>query len=358
MTKGMKKKILVAMSGGVDSSAAALILKNSGYDVAGVTMCLKNVQLQNNSAACSASRAVDDARCVCQHLGIRHVVLDFSQHLQKHVINNFVAEYCQGRTPNPCVQCNKYIKFGLLFHKAVELGFDMLSTGHYAATVEHQGRTVLRTAKDIRKDQSYFLYAVNNAMLKHIVFPLADYKKDEIRNLARDAGLPVADKQDSQDICFIPGGNYRKFLLQHTLDIQPGDIVDLSGKKIGVHKGIPFYTIGQRGGLGIAAPEPLYVTAIDAKNNRIIASSNKHVKSRRLRANNLIMHYTSLPDRAMAKIRYAHKPSPCSFSVSGTNMDVVFDELHNAITPGQSVVLYEDDRVIGGGIINEVLHED
>jgi len=349
----MKKKILVAMSGGVDSSVAALLLKNSGHDVAGITM-----SLQCKGATCGANRPVEDARHVCDQLSINHFVVDCSAHLQRHVIDTFIAEYRRGRTPNPCVQCNRFVKFGLLLDKAAELGFDMFATGHYAATVRHNGRTVLRKAKDTRKDQSYFLYAVNNDVLERIVFPLGDYTKDDTRRLARDAALPVAEKQDSQDICFIPDGKYREFLLQHERDIQPGDIVDLSGNKIGIHKGIPFYTIGQRGGLGIAAPEPLYVLAIDAENNRIIAGNKKHVRSRKLRANSLVMHYTSFPDRALAKIRYAHKPAPCSFSVSGTSLDVVFDEMHDAITPGQSVVLYEDDRVIGGGIINEVLHAD
>ncbi len=346
------------MSGGVDSSVAALLLKNAGHDVAGVTMCLQDVIRQNNDESCSANRAVDDARRVCKHLSIRHFVFDFSQHLQKHVIDTFVAEYGRGRTPNPCVQCNKYVKFGLLFDKAVELGFDMLATGHYAATIAHQERTLLKRSKDIRKDQSYFLYAVNNDVLKHIVFPLADYTKDEIRNLARDAGLPVAEKPDSQDICFIPDGNYRKFLIRHLHDIKPGDIIDQTGNKRGIHQGIPFYTIGQRGGLGIAAPEPLYVIQIDAEKNRLIVGDKKHVRSRRLRAMNITMHGNSPPGRALAKIRYAHKPAACSFSVSGDSLDVVFDELQDAITPGQSVVLYDGDMVIGGGIINEVMHED
>jgi len=354
----MNKKILVAMSGGVDSSVAALKLKNSGYDVAGVTMCLQHAVNRFSGASCGANRSVEDARRVCEQLEINHFVVDYSAHLQRHVIDCFVAEYRRGRTPNPCVQCNRFVKFGLLLDKAGELGFDMFATGHYAATVRHNGRTVLRKAKDPRKDQSYFLYAVNNNVLDRVVFPLGDSTKEETRRIARDSALPVAEKADSQDICFIPDGNYRKFLLQHALDIQPGDIVDLSGKKIGVHKGIHFYTIGQRGGLGIAAPEPLYVIAIDAKKNRIIAGNKKHVRSRRLRADNIIMHCTSLPDRALAKIRYAHKPAACSFSVSGDILNVVFDELQDAITPGQSVVLYDEDRVIGGGIINEVLHED
>ena len=346
------------MSGGVDSSVAALLLKNAGHDVAGVTMCLQEIIRQHNDASCVANRAVDDAGRVCRHLGIRHFVVDFSQHLQKHVIENFVAEYRKGRTPNPCVQCNRYVKFGLLFDKAVELGFDMLATGHYAATVEHQGRTVLRRAKDIRKDQSYFLYAVNNAVLKRIFFPLADYTKDEIRNLARDAALPVAEKPDSQDICFIPVGKYREFLTRHLHDIQPGDIVDLSGNRRGTHQGIPFYTIGQRAGLGIAAPDPLYVIEIDAKKNRLIVGDKKRVRCRHLRAKNITLHVSSPPDRALAKIRYAHKPAACSFSVSGDSLNVVFDEPQEAISPGQSVVLYDEDILIGGGIINEVLHED
>jgi tRNA-specific 2-thiouridylase len=353
----MKKKILVAMSGGVDSSVAALLLRNSGHDVAGVTMDLEHAVNRASGAPRGASRPVEDARHVCEQLGINHFVVDCAAHLQRHVIDTFIAEYRRGRTPNPCVQCNRFVKFGLLLDRAAELGFEMLATGHYAATVQHHGRTVLSKAKDTRKDQSYFLYAVNNDALARIVFPLGNYTKDEVRGLARDAELPVAEKQDSQDICFIPGSKYREFLLQHARDIQPGDIVDLTGTKIGVHKGIPFYTIGQRGGLGIAAPEPLYVIAIDAENNRIIAGNKKQVRSRQLRADNSIMHDISFPDRAQAKIRYAHKPAACSFSVTGSILNVVFDELQDAITPGQSVVLYDEDRVIGGGIINEVLHE-
>lgn len=346
------------MSGGVDSSVAALLLKNAGHDVAGVTMCLQKAVSKHNEALCVANSAVQDARRVCQHLCISHSVVDFSEYLQKHVIDDFVDQYRRGRTPNPCVQCNRHVKFGLLFDKAMDLGFDMLATGHYAATVQHQGRTVLRRGKDSRKDQSYFLYAVKNDVLKRIVLPLGDYTKDQTRRLARDAALPVAEKSESQDICFIPDGNYREFLMQHVRDIQPGDIVDLSGKKRGRHQGIPFYTIGQRGGLGIAAPAPLYVIAIDAIQNSIIVGDKKHVRSRRLRAGNITMQVNSFPQRATAKIRYAHKPAACSFSVSGGSLEVVFDEWQDAITPGQSVVLYDDDRVLGGGIINEVLHED
>ena len=346
------------MSGGVDSSVAALLLKNAGHDVAGVTMRLQMAIGRHNEASCGPNRAVQDARRVCQHLGISHSVVDFSDYFQKHVVDDFVDQYRRGRTPNPCVQCNRHVKFGLLFDNAGDLGFDMLATGHYAATAQHQGRTVLRRGKDSRKDQSYFLYAVKNDVLKRTAFPLGDYTKDETRKLARDAALPVAEKPESQDICFIPDGNYREFLMRHVPDIQPGDIVDLSGKKRGKHQGIPFYTIGQRGGLGIAAPAPLYVVAIDITKNTIIVGDKKHVRSRRLRARNITIHVDSLPQRAKAKIRYAHKPAACSFSVSGDSLDVVFDELQDAITPGQSVVLYDNDRVLGGGIINEVLHDD
>ena len=346
------------MSGGVDSSVAALLLKSAGHDVAGVTMCLQDVIRQNNEASCGANRAVDDANHVCQHLGIRHFVFDFSQHLQKHVIDNFVAEYRLGRTPNPCVQCNKHVKFGLLFDKARELGYDMLATGHYAAIFEHQGCTVLKRAKDLRKDQSYFLYAVKSDVLKFIVFPLADYTKEEIRKLARDAALPVAEKPESQDICFITDGNYREFLTRHIQDIQPGDIVDQTRNKRGTHQGIAFYTIGQRGGLGIAAPNPLYVLEIDANKNRLIVGDKQNVRSRKLHAKNITLHVNSPPDRALAKIRYAHKPAACSFSVSGDSLNVLFDEPQEAISPGQSVVLYDKDILICGGIINEVVHDD
>jgi tRNA-uridine 2-sulfurtransferase len=354
----MRKKILVAMSGGVDSSASAWLLLQQGHDVAGITMNLQAAFDLKSRAPCAASQSVEDARRVCEHLGIRHFVTDFSEHLQTQVIDNFISEYRKGRTPNPCVQCNRHVKFGLLLEKAFSLGFDALATGHYASLALHQGRTVLKRCRDQRKDQTYFLYAVRNDAFSRIIFPLADMSKDEVRTLSGNAGLPVAQKPESQDICFIPHGSYSEFIMSRIGGMQPGDIVDMSGVKRGTHKGLAFYTIGQRGGLGIAAPAPVYVVAIDTVENRIVIGNKQDVQSRRLVASQINIHFSTLPSRAVAKIRYAHRPAACSFSVAGDRLNVEFDQPQEAITPGQSVVLYVDDMVIGGGIIDEVLHED
>jgi len=354
----MQKKILVAMSGGVDSSVAALLLKNQGHEVAGITMCLQKAIYRYSDIHCGASRSVEDARLVCEHLDIKHFTVDFSEHLDRQVIDNFLAEYRCGRTPNPCVQCNRRVKFGLLLEKAAELGCDYFATGHYVAKASCQGHTVLRRSSDARKDQSYFLYAVKNEVLDRVVFPLAECIKKDVRAMARDASLPVSENPESQDICFIPQGNYREFFSSRHENIQPGDIVDLSGKILGRHKGIPFYTIGQRSGLGIAAPAPLYVIGIDAEKNRLIIGDKNHVRARRLTAKQLNIHIPRLPERGLAKIRYAHKPAACSFTVSADTLNLVFDELQEAITPGQSVVVYNKDMVVCGGIIDEIGHED
>ena len=258
------KKVAVAMSGGVDSAVAALLLKESGHEVVGVTMCLGVVPAEGGRAKCCGPREIEDARRVCQALGIRHYVVDFAADLEEKVIRPFVAEYCRGRTPNPCVACNRSIKFGSLLEKALAWGFDGIATGHYAGIEEENGRYRLKIPKDRRKDQTYFLHAIPKEALAKVLFPLAGYTKDEVRGIAERAGLPVFDKPESQDICFIPAEGHGAFLRSRGAGIEPGEIVDREGRVLGRHRGIACYTIGQRGGLGISSPAPLYVLAIDA----------------------------------------------------------------------------------------------
>jgi len=351
----MSKKVLVAMSGGVDSSVAALIMKNEGYDVAGVTMCL-GVREGGERARCCGPAAVDDAKRVCNRLKIPHHVFDYAEELEEKVIAKFVSEYLRGRTPNPCVDCNRYLKFGSLFEKAKVLGFDFLATGHYAAIERHAGGLHLKRPRDRRKDQTYFLYPIPYTGLGSILFPLASLTKEEVRKMATEADLPVAQKQESQDICFVTQKDYQAFLVERVQDLKPGPILDMQGNILGKHSGIMFYTIGQRGGLGISSRTPLYVISIDHKNNGIIVGGKNDLKAKGLVAGGLNMLAETWPDNVSAKIRYRKKEAPCSITPESDGIRVTFAEEQEAITPGQSVVFYEDDRVLGGGIIEEVLH--
>lgn len=353
------KKVLAAMSGGVDSSVAALLLKEAGYDVVGVTMCLGvKEDGEPSRVRCCGPDAVSDARRVAEALSIPHFVLDFSADLRRKVIDRFVSEYRSGRTPNPCVDCNRFLKFSILLSRALALGFEELATGHYAGIRHADDGYYLTRPKDRIKDQTYFLAGISRAALGSILFPLESLTKEEVRARARAARLPVAEKPESQDICFVPDGDSGRFVAARAPEVRPGPIVDTGGRVIGTHKGISYYTIGQRGGLGIAAERPLYVTAIDAGNNTIFAGSKADLRARGLICSEVNALVDGIPDRATVKIRYTRKEAQARIMVHGAgSIAVIFDEPQEAVTPGQAVVLYRDDVVIGGGIIECVLDD-
>jgi tRNA-specific 2-thiouridylase len=351
----MGKRVLVAMSGGVDSSVAAMLLKKEGYDVSGVTMCL-GIPAEGDDARCCGADAIDDAKRVCDRLKVPHYVFDYAAELEDKVIAKFISEYKNGRTPNPCVECNRYLKFGSLLSKALAMGFDFLATGHYASIEINEDGYFLARSKDKKKDQTYFLYAVPYEKLGKILFPLSSLTKDEVRDMAKKASLPVAEKQESQDICFITQKNYQQFLIERGQELKPGPIVDKPGKIMGTHRGIIFYTIGQRGGLGISHPTPLYVVSIDPDKNRIIVGEKKDLMAKGLFAGDVNMLAPNWPEQVYAKIRYRKKEALCQVTDENGRLKVTFAEEQEAITPGQSVVFYNHDRVLGGGIIEEVLN--
>jgi tRNA-specific 2-thiouridylase len=350
----MLKRVAVALSGGVDSAVAALLLRDEGLEVVGVTMCLGVVPPEGGRAKCCGPREVEDARQVCEALGIRHCVVDFAPALEEKVIGPFVAEYGRGRTPNPCVTCNREIKFGSFLEKMQAWGFDGIATGHYAAVITEDGRHRLTRPKDLRKDQTYFLHAIPREALSKVLFPLAGLTKDEVRAIAQKAGLPVSGKPESQDICFIPAEGHEAFLRSRGVRIAPGEIVDREGRVLGRHRGIACYTIGQRGGLGISAPRPLYVLAIDAVRNRLVVGEKGELRSTGLSADQVGCLVDAFPGEAWAKIRYAHRAARCKVSQEGGRLAVRFFEPQEAVAPGQSVVLYDGQTVLGGGIIQEV----
>jgi tRNA-specific 2-thiouridylase len=351
----MRQKVLVAMSGGVDSSVAVLLLQNEGYDVSGVTMCL-GISGGEDQVKCCGPTAVDDARRVCDRIKIPHYVFDYADELEEKVIARFVSEYGKGRTPNPCVDCNRHLKFGSLLDKAKVMGFDFFATGHYAAVEHNDTGSYLKRPKDRKKDQTYFLYPIPYEGLKSILFPLATFTKEEVRDMAKKASLPVAEKQESQDICFVTQKNYQAFLSERVQVLKPGPIVDTKGNILGTHRGIAFYTIGQRGGLRISHKNPLYVISIDAPGNRIIVGEKEHLKATGLIAGNMNRLTEFWPAEVYAKTRYRKKEALCEVTFENDRVKVTFAEKQEAITPGQSVVFYADDRVLGGGEIEEVLH--
>ncbi len=345
----MNDKIVVAMSGGVDSSVAAALLKEKGHDVIGVTMQIWP-RSERSSACCSLS-AVEDARRVAGKLGIPYYVLDFRKTFKQAVIDDFISEYGRGRTPNPCVRCNQFVKFDALLKKAKVLGADFIATGHYARVGKTDGRYILKKGIDRKKDQSYFLYPLSQEALSRTIFPLGELRKEDVRKLAKKFGLNVADKKESQEICFVDGSFGGMFKLKK------GDIVDLSGKVIGEHKGYQLYTIGQRRWLGIAGQKPLYVVDIDPKCNKITAGDRGDVYGDDLTAgalNWISAKRLMSPTKVKAKIRYNSPESEAEIlPVSRGKVRVMFKEPQFAITPGQSVVFYDGDKVVGGGIIEK-----
>jgi len=345
---------MVGLSGGVDSAVAVCLLKDQGYEVAGITMCLGVAEHEPGKARCCGSREIEDARRVCRALDISHHVLDFAPELNRFVIEPFINEYRTGRTPNPCVECNRHIKFGALLEISLSMGFNLLATGHYAGIRNDNGSCSLITPKDTRKDQTYFLSGILRESLARVIFPLSGLTKDEVRDIARKRRLPVSSKAESQDICFIPESGTESFLKEN-IEALPGDIVDKQGEIIGRHRGIAFYTIGQRARLGLSRGMPLYVVGKDLPRNRIVAGERDQLLSAGLVADSVNILADSLPERAYAKIRYAHTPAACSISLKDGVMRVLFDEPQEAITPGQTVALYENGTVLASGIIREAV---
>jgi len=361
MISKRNKKVFVAMSGGVDSSVAAGMMKEAGHEVVGVTMCFSINHPESKKPSCCGVDGIQDAQRAAQILGIPHYVLDFAKEIDQHIIEDFTSEYLSGRTPNPCVRCNQHLKFGSLYAKVKSLGADYLATGHYGRVEynEAAGQFELKKAKDLKKDQSYFLYSMHRETLPSVLFPLGGLTKSEVRGLARKYKLNTAEKPESQDICFVPDAGYKKFLEDRVGGrvFAPGDFVDQDGKVVGQHKGIAHYTIGQRDKLGIALGHPVYVYKIDKETNTVCVGPESCLYSAGFYAGEFNPVSMEIPQEKMevsARIRYNAPETAAHLTyLDEGRVRVEFAAPQKSVTPGQSAVFYRGDVVLGGAVIDE-----
>ncbi len=349
------RTVLVAMSGGVDSSVAAAVLLEQGYRVFGVTMLLWPEDVEGAEEGCCGTVHLNDARDVCSRLGITHYTMDLQKEFLSDVVHPFVATYLDGRTPNPCISCNEHLKFRHLLHKATGIGADLLATGHYARILVNGSFRLARGA-DVSKDQTYFLFTLGQEEMSRLLFPLGKMTKGEVRAKALDLDLPVHEKAESQEICFVPPGKLRDFISENAPDLPgPGEVLDMEGKAIGKHEGACFYTVGQRKGLGIASAQPLYVVNIDADTNTIVVGNREAASFTGLTAWNMSWTTKEPPEnnfQAQVQIRHRHTPAPSLITIHGDGtISIDFLEPQHGVAPGQAVVIYDGDIVLGGGWI-------